>query len=120
MSFRAADHCLGISNEDFTFFFLIIQVLRPQHEDEVAKFNSFVVMQEVELGKQNTFKLLDTERIYCPLKNHCHLDMTQMYPGFLTFLDTNFFKKIKCNPPRFLHCRRQAAACIPTVDFPIG
>lgn len=41
------------------FSFFIIQVLRPQHENEVAKFNSFVVMQEVELGKQNTSKLLD-------------------------------------------------------------
>lgn len=84
------------------FFFLIIQVLRPQHENQVAKFNSFVVMQEVELGKQNTSKLLDMERIYCPLRNHSCFDMTQMYPAFLTLLGhSNLFKKIKCKPLGF-------------------
>lgn len=50
---------LEISNEDLIYFKKVIQVLRPQHENNVAKFNSFVVMQKVELGKQNSYKLLN-------------------------------------------------------------
>jgi len=38
----------------------------------VAKFNSFVVMQEVEQGKQNSSKLFSMERIYCPLRTPIH------------------------------------------------
>lgn len=83
----------------YFFFFLIIQVLRLQHENEVAKFNSFVVMQEVELGRQNTPKLLDMERIYCLWGITVVLIWHWCIQLFLGHC--NLFKKIKCQPLGF-------------------
>lgn len=122
-------HCLEISNEDLILFIFkkikIIWVLRLQHENDVAKFNNFVVMQEVELGKQNSSKLLSIERIYCLFRTQIHscLDMKQIYQALLTLLESsNLFKNIKYNPLGFYITGRQAVSSISnkTLEFPVG
>lgn len=84
-------------------------------------------MQEVKLGKQNSSKLLNMDRIYCPFRtqihSHIYFISRQLYQALLTALgSSNLFKKVKYKPLGFYITERQAAASISdkTLEFPVG